>query len=547
MAKFTYPSNDLESSKGLLGLLGSHWRNVYQDSLVEDFTFARGQAELQSHQTLLEAADAVSRDKIPVFHTQNWYRYTFLESDLNNTKANYLRYADDTSPTYGNDATTGVVHRYGEQDPDLFAFPKPEELKDCDLIFNGITSSAVSYIYGQDFIIDRDAIVFKTNPFVNDQVQIDEIYTGTAVTDRRAVLWVYKAKLERNYITEHYGHTLGYNLPSSEPYKKLVNSAYDAIVGGTTKQDIDLALSALTGVEVARHPQESVIYILRDARGLVIVTSIDVYRFHKSASAVVAVGDIVGAGDYLTDSVVIQELNGAEIPSFLTQLNFGPGVLSPGLEGELTFQNSSTPLNVTTKDSKAYVTFDVGGFPGDVDLFFAELHAKGLAEGKTFAQYIDTRGSFQNSEPTASTLPATINPLQFLVDNLLRFNMFVIKIQTHSIETDLGLSRTRIFRKLLPPWTAVVILYELEPDAETVTMDGAGTITDPGYTESVTSITAADPINETLNPMCVVYSTLSPDAYGSLSIDEWEALDMDTTAVCITEQVGLFQINGACK
>tara|TARA_R110000824_G_scaffold16491_4_gene68432 strand:+ start:4763 stop:6310 length:1548 start_codon:yes stop_codon:yes gene_type:complete len=515
--------------------------------LVEDFTFARGQAELQSHQTLLEAADAVSRDKIPVFHTQNWYRYTFLESDLNNTKANYLRYADDTSPTYGNDATTGVVHRYGEQDPDLFAFPKPEELKDCDLIFNGITSSAVSYIYGQDFIIDRDAIVFKTNPFVNDQVQIDEIYTGTAVTDRRAVLWVYKAKLERNYITEHYGHTLGYNLPSSEPYKKLVNSAYDAIVGGTTKQDIDLALSALTGVEVARHPQETVIHILRDAKGLVIVTSLDVYRFHKSASAVVAVGDVVGSGDYLTDSVVIQELNSAEIPSFLTQLNFGPGVLSPEFEGELTFENSSKTLNITTKDSKAYLTFDIGGFPGDVELFFEELHAKGLAEGKTLAQYIDTRGDSQNSEPTASTLPTTINPLQFLVDNLLRFNMFAIKIQTHSIETDLGLSRTRIFRKLLPPWTAVVILYELEPDAETVTMDGAGTATRPGYTESVTAFTAADAITETLNPVCVVYGGLSPDTYSSLSVDEWDALAIESDAACITEQVRLYHVNGACK
>ena len=125
--------------------------------------------------------------------------------------------------------------------------------------------------------------------------------------------------------------------------------------------------------------------------------------------------------------------------------------------------------------------------------------------------------------------------------------MFAIKIQTHSIETDLGLSRTRIFRKLLPPWTAVVILYELEPDAETVTMDGAGTATRPGYTESVTAFTAADAITETLNPVCVVYGGLSPDTYSSLSVDEWDALAIESDAACITEQVRLYHVNGACK
>ena len=144
MANFTYPSNDLESSRTTLSVLGSHWRNVYQDDLVESFAFARGQEELQSHNDLLEAIAAVSRDNIPVHHTENWHRVIIKESDLNKTDANYLRYADSTSPKYGNDAVTGVVHRYGERDPDRFAFPLPADFKDCDLVFNRVTSPSVS-------------------------------------------------------------------------------------------------------------------------------------------------------------------------------------------------------------------------------------------------------------------------------------------------------------------------------------------------------------------------------------------------------------------
>ena len=547
MANFTYPSNDLESSRTTLSVLGSHWRNVYQDGLVESFAFARAQEELQSHNDLLEAADAVSREKIPVYHTQNWYRLIVKESDLNKTAANYLRYADETNPKYGNDAITGVVHRYGERDPNRFAFPLPTDFKDCDLIFNRITSPSVSYVYGQDFIISHGAIVFKKNPFSNTLMSLRQVYKGRDVVDREIVLWVYKAKLERDYITEHYGHTLGYNLPSSENYKKLVNSAYGAIVGGTTKHDIDLALSALTGVQVVKNTKETVKHILNDSNGLVIVTDLEVYRFHRQAGAIVSVGDEVGAGDYLTDSVVIQELNNAQIPSFLTRLNLGPGVLSPKFEGELSFENTSKTLTVTTKDSKAYVSFDIGGFPGDVSLFFDELHAKGLEEGKTLAQYLDTRGSSQNSEPTASTLPTTINPLQFLVDNLLRFNLFAVKIQTHSINSTLSMSRARIFRKLLPPWTAVVILYELEPDDKAVIMDGAGDATNPGYIERPSSYKAVK-VAETIAPVCAGgWTSLTPDIYAGVTEDDWGNLGLVDTAACINENPRIYQINGVCR
>jgi hypothetical protein len=546
MANFTYPSNDLESPKVLLSLLGSHWRNVYQGDLVESFAFARGQEERQSHGNLLEAVDAVSRNKIPVFHTENWHKLVIKESETNKTGANYLRYGDNSDPTYGNHAVTGIVHRYGERDIDIFAFPLPADLKDCDLIFNTITSPTVSYVYGQDFFIEQGSIVFKKNPFATSAIDIQEVYEGTTVVDREASLWIYKAKLERNYITEHYGHTLGYDLPSSEDYKKLVNAAYDAIVGGTTRQEIDLTLSALTGVEVVKNPREIVEHILYDSKGMVIVTDLEAYRFNRQAGAIVAVGDEVGAGDYLTDSVVVHELNQAEIPPFLNRLNFGPGVLAPQFIGELSFENASTTLNVTTKDSKAYLTFDIGGFPGDVERFFDDLHDKGLAEGKTLAQYLDTRGDSQNSEPTASTLPTTINPLQFLVDNLLRFNLFAIKIQTHSINTELGLHRTRIFRKLLPPWTAVVILYELEPDDEAVIMDGAGSATEPGYTESPSSFVATK-VEETISPLCAGWETFSGDGWMEMTADDWEEFGLSSDDPCIFERPEIYQVNGACR
>ena len=99
---------------------------------------------------------------------------------------------------------------------------------------------------------------------------------------------------------------------------------------------------------------------------------------------------------------------------------------------------------------------------------------------------------------------------------------------------------------MLPPWTAVVILYELEADDDPVIMDGAGSSTDPGYTESPTSFTSTS-VPETLDPSCTGSAELTVDLYADLSVDAWEALGLSDDSACVSGRPKVFHINGACK
>ena len=80
---------------------------------------------------------------------------------------------------------------------------------------------------------------------------------------------------------------------------------------------------------------------------------------------------------------------------------------------------------------------------------------------------LDTRTA-PVGEPTAGDLPTTINPLEFLVTNLLRFNAYVVKIKASGVRGNIGLNNSRLFRRIVPPWTAMIILVELETDGDVI-------------------------------------------------------------------------------
>ena len=67
MAKFTYPSGDLDRRENLVALLGTHWNNVYRgNGVTESFLFARAQEEIQSYLDLIEAVATISRLTVPI-------------------------------------------------------------------------------------------------------------------------------------------------------------------------------------------------------------------------------------------------------------------------------------------------------------------------------------------------------------------------------------------------------------------------------------------------------------------------------------------------
>ena len=122
MADFTYPSNDLQQRQRLLSTLGSFWSDVYAGvAQVEDYVAARGELEQQGFVNLQEAADAISRLTVPVFHTERHYQLSLQEGSRDTTEAAQLR--------FGGDGVFGAsAHLYGRAQVEHWAFPLPADL-----------------------------------------------------------------------------------------------------------------------------------------------------------------------------------------------------------------------------------------------------------------------------------------------------------------------------------------------------------------------------------------------------------------------------------
>jgi hypothetical protein len=387
MATYTYPSNDLEQRRNLIALLGSFWSSVYGGrDVVESHVFARGQQEIQNYLDLLETVAAVARTTVPVFHRENWHLLTLKESELNSSPARF-----------GEGFQFGDAIKYGTAPSrPLFHFPVDSTFKEAPVIFNRITDPSLTLTENIEFELNttNNEIVFNENPFDNPLVAIADIYTDGVVTDREAGLWVYQGGFDRDHIYTHFGFILNLKLVSSEDYRNIVNAVLDAFAQGTAALQVNLALSAMTGVPTVRNNQETVELIQLDHNNLVICTDLECYTFAAGDTANVAVGDNVSLGQFMTNAIRVDEINRGVVPSGLYALSTGPETLGPGMAGDLSWINELVDVTVQqNQQGRTKVSWPLGGFPTDFDYFWDEVHRRGVEDGTTLAQLIDIRRS----------------------------------------------------------------------------------------------------------------------------------------------------------
>jgi hypothetical protein len=216
----------------------------------------------------------------------------------------------------------------------------------------------------------------------------------------------------------------------------------------------------------------------------------------------VAVGDVLRAGSRLIDAVEILELTAGTVPTRISALALDSGYLSACFYGDLVFENKDVPLEVNSDHPSGYtyVRFGLGGFPADVTRFFDELHTRGVAGAAsmpdpcerrarkrgTLAHMLDTRTQ-PDGEPTQEYLPRTINPLKFIVANVLRNNVFLVHIKSAELgQNRLGLYNIRHLRALLPPHAAMIVIYDIGGVRDA--LDGAQSLA-----EDVTTFTGMEP------------------------------------------------------
>ncbi len=521
MAEYTYPTDVLDAPQQLMATLGSFWVRTYlAEDQIMSITLGMAQMTAQAQLDLLELIASMSRFEVPIWHTDNWYFLSVRESAVNSAAVNLAAY--NGSRTFGDGTKFDVPPQSL-----LYAVPTPANLAEVSLVMNRITNPTAILTNGVDFTLDlkQNAIVFRSNPFENPLFATKTVYEGGEPVDRELALWLFRGQFDFDHIYRQFGYVLGVKLKSSKGYRDLLNGILDSIVHGPTIQAIEQALAVIAGTPLVQEPAETVEVVSSDAAGQLIITDQHVYRYSMQAIPRVAVGDVVKAGDSLVDAFEVIEFNRGTIPASIQALAIGKGLLSGCFYGDLIFDNKDVPLEVdeTHPSGYTYLKFGLGGFPADVQEFFDEVHARGIAQREampdnacavqfrvgTLAHLLDKRKQ-PDGEPKAGNLPSTINPLQFLVQNVLRNNAYLVRIKVSGMGPDaMGLYNVRHLRRVVPPHTAMLLLYEFEPPADTI---NANLVTD-----TVETFTALEPVQDTVG------------------------------AGLVTDRVGLRMIGGTCQ
>lgn len=519
--EYTYPQSDYDRPEVLLGTLGSLWAETYMGYAdTGSHVRAKGQVENQSIVDLMETINALSRYEVPIFKRDNWYLFRMLESERNQGDFAIPRFTRSTAK-YGDGQT-----RFGQPAAVRgFGWDLPARFETVALVMNRFMAPSLVLHNGSDFTIQDGGIIFNFDPFQDTRVAQRPIYAEGEVVDREAVLWFWRGQWDFEQVYRQFGYVLGMRLKSSRAYRELMNAIFDAIVGGTTRRQIEQALSAVTGVPLVIEPTETVQHVTADKNHRLVITDRHVYKFRMSTMPIVAVGDTVRAGDALVDALRIDEFNRGIMPADLQALAMGRGFLSTCYYGDLVFENKEVPLEVTEAEDDpsgfTRVAFSLGGFPLDVERFFDDIHERGIAKSQqpidpcdpcpllrvpgdvcndiptveycagTLAHLLDRRPVTNRvGEPVASNLPRTINPLQFLIQNVLRANAALIRIKAGGVDpAGVGLSFAPMIRRIVPPHTAVILSIEMTAEKDSITVEQV--------TENLTTFTAMEPLHDT--------------------------------------------------
>lgn len=485
MTLYRYPQNDFDRPDVLLNVLGSFWATTYQgNGLLEDLAATAGQMAQQSYLQLLELINSVSRFNVPLYHQDNWYALTIRQSQVNAASLRIAKYLTGSAYQYSSDAE--INYGVPVASTQNYAVAKPADLVNVRTVFNRLVDPSVELIEGIDYWLTDDQLIFRENPFSNPNIAKRELLNAVGeVVDTELVLWLYRGQWDWKYIYEQFGYALRLQLQTSEGYKQFVNAIFDAFNAGTAIRQQQLAIAAAFGVPLVVETNETVETVVTDVRHLNVITDQHVYQFPVGTTAIVTPGQVLKAGDPLTDLLQVFELNRGE-PVNLSALTVGPGILAWGYYGDLTFENAEVPVVVELDvDGYTKVSWELGGFPYDVEKFWNDVHASGVAKNQTLAMLLDVR-AWPLGQPTAASLPATINPLQFLTQNLLRNNAVIVKVKPGSqLGNRLTFVPVEQLRKIQPPQSLLIFVVELAYQDSPVIMETSGTELQPGYEETI--------------------------------------------------------------
>lgn len=392
-------------------------------------------------------------------------------------------------------------------------FPLLAQLTEIGLLVDAPETPTRCWFPGIDFTLEADRILFRENPFDDASLVTEVIWSEGRPTDREIRLWAVGASDDQLDVQTRYGFVTGFLGPSTAAYRRFVNSVWDAWTRGTSLDAVQRVVSALADSPVASEPQ-TVLELAVEGEYRLVVTDREVHRVPMTAGLLVSIGDSLYAGQPITDAATVIRVTGARSVAGLRGLSLDSGWLAPGFYDAISFENQSVPTSIGTRDGRLTVEFPLGGWPGDVERFWELMHERGIAAGQTLADLLDPRAE-PDGPPFPSAMPATMNPLTFLADNVLRNKALVVRLRPSGFgPRALPPHFVQSLRAVVPPWAGVLVILELEFEGDEITMDAAGSSSRPGVSEGPLSTLDVARPQDTLNHTLIVESPRLRDLDG---------------------------------
>jgi hypothetical protein len=505
MATTSYPVYD-QFGQGLLNTLGSFWKYYFGDrDVLRDHFRSLGHEQGQLYLDYLHAVASVSRFDTEVFRREDWYLLVLRQSDR-----------DAITNVYGQEELTyGGGQVYGGAQTEEVLFPLPTEepyfgalAEATYTIYNRVLYPSKTWAAGIDYEIDRErgVIRFREDPFDSDYVAKRSVYDSNGtIVDTEASVWIYGGEFDIELMWERWGFVVAEQLQSSENYKKFVNALWDGYVFGPDSEAFSALASAVLGIPIVLEAREVVEDIVESSTRVLITTDKHSYTFSPNAVPIVSIGDTVLGGEQLVDALRVIDLSSGDRDySDIPALTFSDSFLSGGYFSTLTFKNTQVDVEYlgVDEDNKAVVIFQLGGFPGDIDSFWERAQTLGKESGKeTLAELLDTRAN-PVGQPLPQYLPVTINPLEFVIENILKNNLTIVKVRANSIGTDApGLNLFKYLRDIIMPHTTFIVFVEIAADTDTIDLSQVGDDEEAGVEEEITHFGGIAPTAEVLYPL----------------------------------------------
>ena len=391
----------------LFDLIGSFWQNYLADV---DVLVTQEWANLQLHADVylrvIEQAAALAVQQVQPFLAQQWQLVRLLQSELSQS-LNVIQ--------YGSGIGYGDGHVYGQIRSNAYTWQLDTQLKDIGYLVDQVINPQVVFDSSNSYFDPQTSTIsFVVNPFT--LMNSLPVYDGAGnVIDQQILLWARNASLDIQTPWLRYGSILKIPGQSNADYVEILQASWSLFVNGPNLHDLTRGFMASAGLR-ATAGTEVVQVVQTDVDGLCIVTDQNVYRFAPTATPLVTVGQTVIQDQALADTVQVIEFGTGRAPDYAAMpgIALGPGLVD-GVLNMIVWPNNVQNWQYVNGDAQVVLYGD----PTDIANFWAATHVRGVASGRTLAQWLGV----------TSIHTFAVNPMEFIIGNTLANSLIVITVK----------------------------------------------------------------------------------------------------------------------